>query len=505
MVRPSLLLSRKWNEDPVTIASLPEKAKFPPDAPAIRPVILCGGSGTRLWPISRTLLPKQLLSLAGEGTMLQATVRRTSGDSFGAPVLITGEEHRFLVKEQIAPIGSGSELIILEPGPRNTGPAVALAAFREAAENPDQLMLVMPSDHVIGDVAAFHDAVSRGRAAASEGAIVTFGVKADRPETGYGYIEAGDELQPGVLDLVRFTEKPDADTARTFIASGHHFWNGGIFLFKAQSLVDEMRTHAPEIAAACEEAIAKSSRDGAFLRPDSSAFERAPSISLDYAVMEQTARGAVVPVDMAWSDVGSWDALWAISPKDADGNVLSPNVSVVDTRNSLIRSDGAATVAALGISDLVVVATRDAVLIMPRDRSEEVKLLLDQLARDGVDRMSVHTQVFRPWGSYEVMDQGDRFQTKRIIVKPGEKLSLQMHHQRSEHWVVVSGTARVTVNEDVRLLQESESTYVPAGAVHRLENPGKIPLHLIEVQCGPYLGEDDIVRLEDNYGRLAGQ
>lgn len=470
----------------------------------IRPVVLCGGSGSRLWPLSRTLHPKQLLALQPNETMLQATVRRSNSAEFRRPLVVTGEEHRFLVRDQLREVSAKAEAIILEPEGRNTAAAIALACYLDAKTNPDQLILVMPSDHVIGDVEAFRSCVAAGVPAAVAGGIVTFGIKPTRAETGYGYIEAGaeDPQFRSARKVARFVEKPDAATAEKYFASGDHFWNGGIFLFRAATLIEELEAHAPEIASACEQAIAAATPDGDFLRPAREPFLASPSISIDYAVMEKTERAWVVPVEMRWSDAGSWDALWEISEKDSNGNVLTGDVVAVESQGSLIRSETDATVAALGVEDLIIVATRDAILVLPRNRAQDAKTLVDALKDAGVDKASLHPRVHRPWGSYETVDRGERFQTKRIIVKPGEKLSLQMHHQRSEHWIVVAGTARVTIDGQVRLLQENESTYVPVGSTHRLENPGKIPLHLIEVQCGPYLGEDDIVRLEDDYGRF---
>jgi mannose-1-phosphate guanylyltransferase/mannose-6-phosphate isomerase len=364
-------------------------------------------------------------------------------------------------------------------------------------------MLVMPADHVIGDEVSFMRSIEAGIPAAEAGAIVTFGIQPRRAEIGYGYIEAGEALpdQPGVFSVRQFVEKPDAPTAESYLATGRHFWNGGIFLFKASVLIEELTAHAPEIAAACEAAAVNAAADDAFLRPQREAFITSPSISIDYAVMEKTARASMVPVEMAWSDVGSWDALWEISDRDSAFNALMGDVVAVESSGCLIRSESDATIATLGVKDLIIVATRDAVLVVPRDRAQDLKKVVQSLEEAGVDKQALHPQVHRPWGTYETVDRGDRFQTKRIVVKPGEKLSLQMHHQRSEHWIVVAGTARVTIGERVQLLQENESTFVPAGAVHRLENPGRIPLQLIEVQCGPYLGEDDIVRFDDDYGR----
>lgn len=470
----------------------------------VKPLLLCGGSGTRLWPISRQLFPKQLLPLGSAETLLQATALRAKGDHFSRPIVLTAEDHRFLVKEQLDQVGAAPEAIILEPVRRNTAPAIGLAAVREAKVKSDQLLLAMPSDQVIGDITKFHEAVFTAANAARDGRLVTFGIEPTRVETGYGYIEAGENIltSPGVRDVIRFCEKPDLQTAGSFVSSGRHFWNGGIFLFRAGMLVEELRQHAPEILDACEKAIASSLTDGVFVRPSREHFEAAPSVSIDYAVMEKTRSAAMVPARMEWSDLGSWEALWELSAKDEFGNVLSENVVAIESSGCLVRSDSDATIATVGVENLVVVATRDAILIVPRSRSQEASKAVDGLRDFGIDKHVTHTRVYRPWGSYEVMDKGDRFQTKRIIVKPGAALSLQMHHHRSEHWVVVSGTARVTIEGDVRLLQESESTFVPAGSTHRLENPGKAPLHLIEVQCGCYLGEDDIVRLDDNYGRV---
>jgi mannose-1-phosphate guanylyltransferase/mannose-6-phosphate isomerase len=472
-------------------------------AEAVRPVILCGGAGSRLWPLSRSMHPKQLLPIAGTRTMLQATVARAASDQFGAPLIVTGEDHRFMVKDQLETGGIAPAAIILEPEGRNTAAAIAVAAQQVIASGADDMLLVMPSDHVINDVAAFHAAVAAALPAVRRGALATFGIHARSPETGYGYIQAGDAHSdaPGVLTVARFVEKPDMATAERYVASGDYFWNGGIFLFKASTLLEELGTHAPAVAEACADAIARGSSDGVFFRPEPHAFRSSPNISIDYAVMEKTHRACVVPVNMGWSDVGSWDALWEIAPKDEDRNAISGDVVAIDTKGSLLRSETSQMIATVGVEDLTVVATRDAVLVMPRDRAQDVKLVVDALKASNRDSHRLHPQVHRPWGSYETMDRGDRFQTKRIIVKPGEKLSLQMHHHRAEHWIVVSGTARVTVDDKVTLLQENQSTYIPAGSTHRLENPGKIPLHLIEVQCGSYLGEDDIVRFEDSYGR----
>lgn len=471
---------------------------------AIHPVVLSGGSGTRLWPLSRSLFPKQLLSIASDKSMLQATIARSCGAGFADPLVVGGEEHRFHIAEQLNQIGVGAARIILEPEGRNTAAAIALAAHAALADDPDAILLIMPSDHVIQDEKSFLAAVAVAYPAAQDGSLLTFGITPEHPETGYGYIEAGpvSSVHAGVYAISHFSEKPDAETARRYVEDGRHFWNSGIFLFGARSYLDELKVHAPDISANCEKAMRGAVLDGRFLRPDGASFLACQSISVDYAVMEKTDRAGVVPVAMGWSDVGSWDALWAISNKDGQGNAISGDVIAVDCSNSLLRTANGPAIAAVGVSDLVAVSTRDAVLIMPRSRAQDVKTLVDRLKEAGGTSHAVHSVVHRPWGTYETTDRGDRFQTKRIVVKPGGQLSLQMHHHRSEHWIVVSGTAKVTVDGHTSLLQENQSTYIPAGTVHRLENPGHIPLHLIEVQCGAYLDEDDIVRFEDSYGRL---
>lgn len=470
----------------------------------IRPVILCGGSGTRLWPLSRSLYPKQLCPVSRRDTMLQATVERARNPMFSDPVVVAREDHGFLVKDQIEAIGASCAAIILEPAGRNTAPAIALAAHWALQSDPDQVLLVMPCDHVISDSAAFASSVAEALPAAQAGFLVTFGIKPARPETGYGYIETGDSQSGGsdALPVVRFVEKPGLAEATDFCSSGRHFWNSGIFMFRASTIIEELVRLAPAIAENCERSMASPAREDPFIRPEAEPFLGCTSISIDYAVMEKTDRAVVMPSTMQWSDVGSWAALWEISDRDANDNAVQGDVIAIGCRGSLLRSDAGITVAAVGLEELVVVATSDAVLVVPRERSQDTKLIVKAMKASGRDKHSVHPKVHRPWGSYETMDHGDRFQTKRIIVKPGQRLSLQRHHQRSEHWIVVGGTALATVDGEVRLLQENDSTYIPAGSVHRLENPGKIPLHLIEVQCGPYLGEDDIVRLEDDYGRI---
>jgi len=477
---------------------------MPETAPdAIVPVILSGGTGTRLWPASRESLPKQFLPLVSGRTMIVETaLRAPAAQGFAAPIVVCNEAHRFMVGEQLREAGIAGARIMLEPEGRNSAPAIAAAALLVAETAPDAPLWMMAADAVIGDVAALHAAVAKAAAAARAGHVVTFGMTPTAPETGYGYIEAGEALAglDGVSAVARFTEKPDAATARAFLAGGRHLWNSGMFLFTAATLIAELERHAPAVLAAVREAVARRSTDLDFIRLDRAAFAAAPSISLDYAVAERTGRAAVVPATLGWSDVGSWDALWELAPKDAAGNAALGNVVVEDSRGSYVRSDGP-LVAVLGLEDAVVVATEDAVLAMPRSRAQDVKRIVDRLKAAKRREATEHRRMDRPWGFYEGLIQGERFQVKRIVVKPGGRLSLQKHFHRAEHWVVVNGTAEVTRDGEVILLRENESVYLPLGCVHRLVNPGRIPLALIEVQSGPYLGEDDIVRLEDVYGR----
>jgi mannose-1-phosphate guanylyltransferase / mannose-6-phosphate isomerase len=470
----------------------------------IVPVILSGGSGTRLWPLSRTLYPKQLLALAGPDTMLQATAKRLAGQpNYANPILVAGEDHRFIIAEQLRAAGVEPQAILLEPAARNTAPAIALAAAYVARTDPDALLLVMPSDHIISDANAFASAVAQAAVAAQNADLVTFGVKPGWPETGYGYIETGDAVSgaPGVKRVKTFVEKPNEETAKAYLAAGTFVWNSGIFCFTASAYLSQLETHEPEMSQACTDAIANGAADGWFFRPDKARFLASPSNSIDYAVMEKVDCASVVPVDMGWNDVGSWSALWDLGQRDGDGNVLQGDVLTVESRNSYIRSEGP-LIATVGVDDLVVVATDDAVLVARRDRAQDVKSIIDQLKSLNRDEHKAHVVIHRPWGTYQTTDKGERFQTKRIVVKPGEKLSLQKHHHRAEHWIVVQGTAKVTKGSEVVMVYENESTYIPIGETHRLENPGKIPLHLIEVQSGAYLGEDDIVRFEDTYGRV---
>lgn len=473
-----------------------------PSEQMIYPVILSGGSGSRLWPLSRKLRPKQLLSLIGPDTLLQQTVSRVSDrPGFAGPVVIANEEHRFIIAEQMREIGIVPKALLLEPVGRNTAPAVAIAALRLLEDESDALMVVMPSDHVVIDASAFQAAVERAAPAASAGYLVTFGVVPERVETGYGYIAPGDPL-PECADaraVARFIEKPDAESAERYVGAGY-LWNSGIFMFAAASFIDELERLRPDMVASCRAALAGAKTDADFVRLDKSAFANCPADSIDYAVMEHTTRGAVVSVSMGWSDLGAWNALWEISDKDADGNVIRGDVVAEQTRNCYLRSE-AGLVAAVGIENLVIVATDDAVMVAPLERAQEVKALVERLIREGRVEAEAASTVHRPWGSYTSLHQGDRVQVKHIVVKPGERLSLQMHHHRAEHWVVVQGTARVVCGDEQLMLSENQSVYIPLGSQHRLENPGKIPLHVIEVQSGSYLGEDDIVRFDDHYGR----
>jgi mannose-1-phosphate guanylyltransferase/mannose-6-phosphate isomerase len=469
----------------------------------IHPVILSGGSGTRLWPMSRTLYPKQLLTLLGRDSLLQETARRVAGrESFAAPLLVANEEHRFIIAEQLREISVVPSALLLEPVGRNTAPAACIAALALTETEPNPLMLLMPSDHRIGDVAAFLTAIDRAAAAAEAGALVSFGISPDRAESGYGYIRRGGELDgiEGAFAVAQFVEKPEPEQAKEYIASGEHSWNSGIFLFPARLYLDELERLRPEMVAACRQALDTAQRDSDFIRLGKKAFSGCAADSIDYAVMEHTRRAAVVPVSMGWSDVGSWDALWELGAKDQYGNSTEGNVIAEETRNCYLRSE-AGLVAAIGVEDLVVVATRDAVMVAPRNRTQEVKKIVARLIAERRDEADALPTVHRPWGSYTSLHNGHRVQVKHIMVKPGGKLSLQMHHHRAEHWIVVQGTAKVRRGDEEMMLSEDQSTYIPIGTAHRLENPGKIPLHLIEVQSGSYLGEDDIVRLEDSYGR----
>ncbi|MFT3905591.1 MAG: mannose-1-phosphate guanylyltransferase/mannose-6-phosphate isomerase [Steroidobacteraceae bacterium] len=464
------------------------------------PVILSGGAGTRLWPLSRELYPKQLLPLVGRQTMLQDTVARLNGLDAAAPVVVCNEAHRFLAAEQLRSIECAPRAIVLEPAGRNTAPAIALAAHAAlASDEGDALLLVLPADHVIRDEEAFRAAVIAGLAPARAGHLVTFGIVPTAPETGYGYIRRGAAEGAG-FKIQSFVEKPDRSTAEQFLASGDYYWNSGMFLFRARRFLEELEKYAPDIASVCSAAFARATRDMDFTRIDAASFAACRSESIDYAVMEKTSDALVVPLDAGWSDVGSWSALHDASARDAHGNVLRGDVLVEDTSNSYVHSESR-LVATVGLKDCVVVETKDAVLVAPRERVQEVKNLVARLKREKRYEHSLHREVFRPWGSYDSVDNGKRHQVKRLTVNPGGVLSLQMHHHRAEHWVVVSGTARITRGQEVFLLEENQSTYIPIGVTHRVENPGRIPLHIIEVQSGSYLGEDDIVRFEDQYGR----
>jgi len=469
----------------------------------LSPVILSGGSGTRLWPLSRKNLPKQFLALSGASTLFQQTVARTRTlVGVEAPIVVCSEEHRFLVAEQLRGLHVEGAAILLEPMPRNTAPAIAIAAWQALANDPDATLLVLPADHLIGDTASFAEAVTKALPLAEQGWLVTFGIHPEAPETGFGYIKRADSLGDAAFRVERFVEKPDAATARAYVDAGDYEWNSGMFLFKAARFLEELQQHAPVMHTASKAAFDAAKVDLDFVRIDRDAFAASPDNSIDYAVMEKTARSAVVPVSCAWSDIGSWDALWAASERDAKGNRLEGDVIAIDSKNCFVRGTDRRLVAALGLEDVVIVDTPDAVLVAPRARVQEVKRLVDKIKSDGRQEHMFHRKVYRPWGSYDSIDMGERFQVKRITVKPGAALSLQKHHHRAEHWVIVSGTAEVTRNNEVFLVAENESTFLPLGAVHRLRNPGKVPLELIEVQSGSYLGEDDIVRLEDVYGRV---
>lgn len=471
------------------------------------PVVLSGGSGTRLWPLSRELYPKQLLPLVGKGTMLQETLARLRGvDAVGEPIVVCNESHRFLVAEQLRAVNAQSQAIVLEPVGRNTAPAIAVAAMAavtgkssNAKAQDDAILLVLPADHVIRNVAAFQAAVAVGRKAAEQGKLVTFGVVPNKPETGYGYIKRAAGSGPA-FPIDRFVEKPDLATATQYVASKEYFWNSGMFMFRASTVLDELRSLAPQIYEACAQAFTAAKHDLDFTRLPTKEFSTCPSDSFDYAVMEKTRHGVVVPLDAGWSDVGSWSALHEAIPGDASDNVCIGDVLAEDSAGCYLQSTSR-LVAAIGLKDHVVVETKDAVLVVPKDRVQDVKRLVEQLKSQGRYETSLHREVFRPWGSYDSIDAGERFQVKRLVVKPGAEMSLQLHHHRAEHWVVVSGTARITRGEETFLLEENQSTYIPLGARHRIANPGKIPLQIVEVQSGTYLGEDDIVRFEDRYGR----
>lgn len=469
----------------------------------IVPVLLAGGSGTRLWPMSRGMYPKQFLPLAGEQTMLQATARRAEAlADVGAPMVICGDDHRFIVAEQLRAGGRGDGVqIVLEPCGRNTAPAAAVAATLAADQHGrDTVLMLMAADHVIADTGAFAAAAAKAAALAADGHLVTFGVTPTRAETGYGYIQTGAAVGEG-FKVATFREKPDAETAQQYVDSGDFLWNSGMFVFQAGTLLDELRAHAPAILEAAVAAVSAGKRDLDFLRLDPEAFAASPEDSIDYAVMERTERAAVVPMDAGWDDVGSWTYLGSVNTPDGDGNVLQGDVMTEGVTDTFVRAEGGRLVAAIGVDNQVIVDTKDALLVASRDRVQDVKAIVNRLKAAERTEAFHHAVVYRPWGSYETIALGGRFQVKRIVVKPKCKLSLQMHHHRAEHWIVVSGTAVVTCGDEVMTLTEDQSTYIPLGTKHRLENPGVIDLELIEVQSGSYLGEDDIVRFQDDYNR----
>ncbi|MEI7037511.1 mannose-1-phosphate guanylyltransferase/mannose-6-phosphate isomerase [Fulvimonas yonginensis] len=466
------------------------------------PLVLSGGSGTRLWPVSRSNLPKQFLALTGQGTLFQQTLVRTRElPDLAPPIVVAADDHRFLAAEQLREAGFEDATIVLEPLARNTAPAIALGALAALEHDPDATLLVLPADHLVGESGPFVEAVRTALPLARAGWLVTFGIRPDRPETGFGYIRRAEPLEGNAFRVGRFVEKPDLATAESYLADGGYDWNSGMFLFRAARYLEELQAHAPAMLAAVREAHAAARRDLDFVRVDADAFARVPEDSIDYAVMEKTRRAAVVPLSCGWSDIGSWSALWLAGERDADGNLREGDTLAFDSHNCLLRSHDRHLIAAVGVDDLVVVSTPDATLVAHRDAAQQVKKIVDELKRSGRTEHSLHRVVHRPWGSYDSLEAAERFQVKRIVVKPGAALSLQKHHHRAEHWIVVSGTAEVTCDDKVFLLGENQSTYIPLGSVHRLRNPGKVPLELIEVQSGSYLGEDDIVRFDDAYGR----
>lgn len=466
------------------------------------PLVLSGGSGTRLWPVSRKNLPKQFLTLMGQGTLFQQTIARTRRlADVASPIVVASEDHRFLAAEQLLESGISDATIVLEPLPRNTAPAIALGALQAIEKDPDALLLVLPADHLIGDQDSFRTAVEQALPVARGNWLVTFGIRPDRPETGFGYIRRGGRINGHAYEVAEFVEKPALDTARGYIEDGGYDWNSGMFLFKASRFLEELAAYAPEMMDTVRIAHRSAKTDLDFVRIDADAFAKVPENSIDYAVMEKTRRAAVIPVSCAWSDIGSWSALWLAGKRDAEDNLREGDTIAIKTHRSLLRSHERHLLATVGVDDLIVVTTPDATLVAHRDAAQDVKRVVDELKAAGRTEHSLHRIVRRPWGSYDSLEAAGRFQVKRIIVKPGAALSLQKHHHRAEHWIVVSGTAEVTCDDNVFLLGENQSTYIPLGSVHRLRNPGKVPLEIIEVQSGNYLGEDDIVRLEDVYGR----
>jgi mannose-1-phosphate guanylyltransferase/mannose-6-phosphate isomerase len=468
----------------------------------ILPVIMAGGTGSRLWPLSRELYPKQFLTVTGSQSMLQQTLARLSGIEHQAPLLICNEEHRFIAAEQMRLGGFKHSGIILEPVGRNTAPAIALAALqalKNVSDGEEPILLVLAADHLIENVEAFQSTVAKALPYAQDNQLVTFGIVPTAPETGYGYIKAGDAVGDAFF-VDQFVEKPDLDVAKSYLKSGDYFWNSGMFLFKASCYIEELKKFRPDILKACEQAMITTKSDMDFIRVSKSEFELCPDDSVDYAVMEKSKAVKMVPMDAGWSDVGSWSALWEVSHKDKDQNYIKGDVFSFDTKNSYIHSESK-FISTVGVDNLVIIETKDAVLVANKDKVQNVKDVVNYLKKSGRTEHKIHREVFRPWGKYDSIDFGVRDQVKRITVKPGEKLSIQMHHHRSEHWIVVSGTAKVTNGDKTFLVGENESTYIPLGTIHALENPGKIPLEMIEVQTGGYLGEDDIVRFEDRYGR----
>jgi mannose-1-phosphate guanylyltransferase len=468
------------------------------------PVIMAGGSGTRLWPLSRQLNPKQFLPLVdAQLTMLQATIKRLDGLEHALPLLICNENHRFLAAEQLRQLGLEEANIVLEPVGRNTAPAIALAALQALAKQEDPILLVLAADHLIQDVDAFHQSIAKAQVLAEAGKLVTFAITPTHPETGYGYLQMGAPVGEGGFKVNRFVEKPDVQTAEQYLSDGGYFWNSGMFMFRASRYLQELEQFQPEIVSVCREALAAGQQDMHFTRVDSAIFVTSPDDSIDYAVMEKTSDAVMVPLDAGWSDIGSWSALWEAGEKNPEGNLFKGDVLSENTSGSYVHATHR-LVTAVGVTDLIIVETKDAVLVAHKDQVQDVKKIVDQLKSSKRQEHANHREVYRPWGVYDSIDNGERYQVKRITVKPGEKLSVQMHHHRAEHWIVVSGTARVTNGEKTYLVTENQSTYIPIGQIHALENPGMIPLELIEVQSGSYLGEDDIVRFEDIYGRVKG-